>query len=162
MRMRVMLRPILTLLLFCLLQAEGWGAAGDATCLQEKQRLQAQEAEQCNGWSYIFNPSACFITRKALAAFNSGKCREIAAAEGNAVQPVNPAGPAALPPPAQAASAACSGPAVAEKAHFPHGTTASAAAPAVEIEQLRREISELREELERLKEQLSRQGCLQR
>ena len=62
--------------------------SGFEACTKEEKRLRLAEAEQCNGMSYIFNPSACFITRKELAPYDMGKCREIARQEG--IAPARP------------------------------------------------------------------------
>jgi hypothetical protein len=50
-------------------------------CLKEEKKLKAQEAGDCSGMKYLFNPSGCFATRKVLKEYTAGKCREIGKAE---------------------------------------------------------------------------------
>jgi len=138
MRAVTFLRQQLLLLFVCLLPVDGRGGDGYAACQQEEQRLQAAVAEQCSGLPYFLNPSACFNTRKALAPYGKGKCRDIAAAEGGAKQ-AEPAA-AALPVQPQLSS----------------GRKGGSASPPTEIEQLRIDIDKLREELQRLEAELIR------
>lgn len=50
-------------------------------CIKEEKALKAQEAGDCSGLKYLLNPSACFVTRKALKEYASGKCRKTGIAE---------------------------------------------------------------------------------
>lgn len=50
-------------------------------CIKEEKALKAQEAGDCSGLKHLLNPSACFVTRKALKEYASGKCRKIGIAE---------------------------------------------------------------------------------
>jgi hypothetical protein len=57
-------------------------------CLQQEQTLRSKEAGRCSGLQYLFNPSDCFVTRKALKEFNDGKCVKIGRAENAIKVPV--------------------------------------------------------------------------
>jgi hypothetical protein len=46
-------------------------------CVKEEKALKAQQAGDCSGLKYLLNPSACFVTQKALKAYSGGKCRQI-------------------------------------------------------------------------------------
>jgi len=153
MRAVTFLRQQLLLLFVCLLPVDGRGGDGYAACQQEEQRLQAAVAEQCSGLPYFLNPSACFNTRKALAPYGKGKCRDIAAAEGGAKQ-VEPAAAAALP--VQPPAAAVAVPALPVQPQLSSGRKGGSASPPTEIEQLRIDIEKLREELQRLEAELIR------
>lgn len=50
-------------------------------CVKEEKALKTQEAGDCSGLKYLLNPSACFVTRKALKEYASGKCKKIGMAE---------------------------------------------------------------------------------
>ena len=50
-------------------------------CIKEEKILKDREAGDCSGLSYLFNPSGCFATRKALREYTPGKCRDIGKAE---------------------------------------------------------------------------------
>jgi hypothetical protein len=151
---------LLSLAFTCLTGTDCRAAAGYDACLQAEKNLRAEEAEQCSGMSYIFNPSACFNTRKALAPYSAGKCREIAAGEGLIVKPAESARPAAVMPPPKSAAAVVAEPSVNEP--LPKIHPAEAAVPATEIEQLRSEVAALRAELGRLKEEISGLKCQQK
>jgi hypothetical protein len=43
--------------------------------------LRSKEAGNCSGLPYLFNPSGCFASRKALKEFDEGKCTKIGRAE---------------------------------------------------------------------------------
>lgn len=63
-------------------------------CIKKQNALKTQEASNCNGLSYLLNPSACFATRKALTEYTStGKCNKIGITENVnfSVPPVIPA-----------------------------------------------------------------------
>jgi len=152
MRPVTFLQLLLPLLLVCLLPAAGWSGVGYDACHEEEQRLQAAETEQCSGVMYFLNPSACFNTRKALAPYLKGKCREIAASEGNVEQ----VSPAAAAPPVQLPDAAAVSTALPVQSQLSSGRTGGDAASPTEIEQLRIDIEKLREELQRLKEEVIR------
>lgn len=130
------------------------GSVYDA-CRREESRLRSQEADQCTGWEYVLNPSACFNTRKALAPYNSDKCRAIAISEGVVEKKVDAEKPVAVytvlepakdPPGADAAGQP--GPATpASGVHEGHTS---------ELELLRREVTALRVEVERLRGEVAR------
>ena len=122
-------------------------ATGYDTCVQEEKTLQAQEKERCSGLSYIFNPSGCFATRKALKAQQEGKCRDIVkAAEIKPSPPIVPA-----PAPATPA--------------LPR-TMNAAEKPGSGIEQecdrLKAENARLRAEIERLRAEIEQRGKRQK
>jgi len=146
------LRLLLPLLFVCLLPAAGRGGDGYEACLQEERHLQAAEAEQCSGLPYFLNPSACFNTRKALAPYGKGKCRDIAAVEGGVQQ----VGPAAATLPVQPPAAAVAAPEVAVQSQLSSGRKGGNVSPPTEFEQLRIDIEKLREELQRLEAELIR------
>lgn len=51
-------------------------------CIREQNTLKTEENSACNGMRYLFNPSACFATQKALREYTStGKCKKIGLAE---------------------------------------------------------------------------------
>jgi hypothetical protein len=51
-------------------------------CIQEENALKAEEASNCNGFSYVFNPSGCFATQKTLKQYTStDQCKKIGIAE---------------------------------------------------------------------------------
>lgn len=139
-------------------------------CTQEEKRLLAAEADQCSGMSYIFNPSACFITRKQLIPYAKGKCQEIARQEGVApLQPepviekaVEPVAEKKMEPVAEKKSEPVKAAAGAPPAlkMQPAETAAPAAAagvsavPVSELERLRRDVDALRLEVETLKSEM--------
>lgn len=154
------LKRLLLLSGCCALLLAGTAMAGSGfeACTKEEIRLRLSEADQCTGMSYIFNPSACFITRKELAPYDMGKCREIARQEGIAP---------GRPEPAMAGKATevtekkpeQLKPAVITLTAPPHSAQVvplEAAKPTAEIEQLKREVAELKTGLEQLKEEVAR------
>lgn len=54
---------------------------GYESCITEEKLLKEREAADCSGLNYLFNPSACFATQKALREYASGKCRQIGISE---------------------------------------------------------------------------------
>ena len=141
-----------------LLAGTAMAGSGFEACTKEEKRLRLAEAEQCNGMSYIFNPSACFITRKELIPYDRGKCREAARQEG--IDPARPdpvtdgkAAQVAEKKPEQLKPAAIPLPV---PSHSAEVAPLDAAAPSREIEQLRSEVAELKAGLERLKEEVAR------
>lgn len=132
-----------------------FAGSGYDSCRQEEKRLRLDEADQCSGWGYIFNPSACFNTRKALAPYAGGKCRAIAVSEGVTEEKVEAA---AVPaPPAPAAQPAKERPAAAELPGQPalaKETTSAALARPSELELLKKEVAELKTELKLLKKEV--------
>jgi len=140
----VMMKRLATVIVLMLVSAGSCAFAGSGydSCRQEENRLRLDEAEQCSGWGYILNPSACFNTRKALAPYAGGKCRAIAVSEGVAEEKVEAAVPA---PPVPAAQPAKVSPAAAELPGQP------ALARPSELELLKKEVAELKAELELLK-----------
>lgn len=123
----------------------GLCAAGDETCVQEKIRLQKQETEQCSGFSYIFNPSACFNTRKTLDATSK-------ACPGNPlfnplVQNVDSSNVSLQPQ---------------EKSQTIRVTPAENRDVNQEIARLKGDVSQLREELRQLRDELSACRCSKR
>ena len=138
---------LITVIVLMIVSAGSCAFAGSGydSCRQEEKRLRLDEAEQCSGWGYILNPSACFNTRKALAPFAGGKCRAIAVSEGVIDEKVEAAAPA---PPVPSAQAAKERPAAAELPGQP------ALAQSSELELLKKEVAELKSELELLKKEV--------
>lgn len=137
---------LLLTLVICstLVVAPAIAAGGYDVCRQEESRLRAAEAEQCSGMGYIFNPSACFNTRKALVPYGKGKCRAIAAGEGESgvgAEPVKPAEGAAM---------------VGEARQPVRQTPVATTPPPTELEQLRQDVDELKTALKRLQEEMAR------
>ncbi len=161
MRLLITLRLLLPMVFVCLLQTPGWGAAVVDACLQEENSLRLAEAEACSGMNYIFNPNACFITRKELTPYDKGKCREIAGREVVAEQTVAPVKPAVVTPPAQPATVTYVAAGVAGQPQLIKVMSVEATTVTVAIEQLRSEISELKEALWRLKQEIAGLNCLQ-
>ncbi|MBK5276181.1 MAG: hypothetical protein JJE30_14175 [Desulfuromonadales bacterium] len=50
-------------------------------CVAQEKALRTQEAGECKGFRYIFNPSGCFATQKILKEYTAGKCKKIGTAE---------------------------------------------------------------------------------
>jgi len=135
--------PSAALILALSLQAgTAVAAATPDRCAAQEKALRTEAEKACSGLSYLFNPSGCFIARKALAAFDVDTCRASAApAQTLTVQPQ--ASAAAVPPPRSDMQ---------EKA--PHGAAVSEPDPAqlkAENARLKAEIVRLRAELEQLK-----------
>jgi hypothetical protein len=132
---------LITVPMVLMLAGAAWGGAAYDTCVREEQRLRQKEADQCSGLSYLLNPSACFATRKALAEYTGGKCREIGRAEGVTLPVVVPApGAPPKPPPARPASQP--------------EPAAEAPAPVAGVEQLQAENARLRAENARLRAEI--------
>lgn len=144
------------LVMALLLQAPAVVLAGSGydACQAEEKRLRAEEAQKCSGASYIFNPSDCFNTRKALGPYSRGKCREVAGREG--VQLPETVKPGRLDRQgAVGKDAAATAIPTAVKDVQSTGT-AVVYDPRAEIERLQTELAELKAELLRLKEEVSR------
>jgi len=147
---------LITFIVLMIVSAGSFAFAGSGydSCRQEEIRLRLDEADQCSGWGYILNPSACFNTRKSLAPYAGGKCRAIAVSEGVAEEKVEAAAPAPLIPAAQAAKER---PAAAELPGQPtvaKETTSAALAQSSELEMLKKEVAALKAELELLKKEV--------
>jgi hypothetical protein len=130
-------------------------AGGYDACVQEEQRLRASETEQCNGVGYLFNPSACFNTRKALLPYARGKCRDIAVAEGVMLPTLAPAKPVPVATPLPSVRGTTGSPVPPPEVSLPPVPPVTSTPPS-ELQQLRREVAELKADLERVKEELNR------
>jgi hypothetical protein len=66
-----------------LLLISGNALAGSSydECIKKEKAMKAQEADDCSGLKYLFNPSGCFATRKALKEYAAGKCRQVGVTE---------------------------------------------------------------------------------
>lgn len=111
---------IVSLAVVSVFSGNAYAGQGYDACLKQEQVLRSKEASQCSGLQYLFNPSGCFVTRKALKEFADGKCSKIGKAENvpQASQSPN-AAPAAMqsgPAPASAAQEARGKQVVAEHA----------------------------------------------
>jgi len=142
---------LLVLVLLLLTPAVVLAGSGYDACQAEEKRLRAEEVQKCSGASYIFNPSDCFNTRKALGSYSRGKCREVAGREG--VQLPETVKPGRLE--RQGADAAATAIPTAVKDVQSTGG-AVVYDPRAEIERLQTELAELKAELLRLKEEVYR------
>jgi hypothetical protein len=88
-----MMKTLIAVALAVLAAGTALAGSGYDRCLGEEKELRAREADRCSGLAYTFNPSACFAARKALAPYDSGRCRAIGREEN--VQPQEPAPAAA-------------------------------------------------------------------
>jgi len=78
--------------LFLLLSGTALAGSGYDACLKEQSALEAREASECSGFRYLFNPSPCFTTQRALREYTTtDKCKNIGIAEhvDFSVQPVS-------------------------------------------------------------------------
>jgi len=152
MKSSTLVRLPFVMLLICLLWGDGWGAAAKVDCLAEEEQLQSHESEQCSGFGYLFNPSACIKARKALASFKAGECEQPA----RDVLPQQPAAPAALPAETAPRATAVTQPApVTESLPEPVKIADAAVVPDSDIDQLRREIAALRAEVQQLRKEVA-------
>jgi hypothetical protein len=138
------------LLVVVLLAGGAWGAADRETCQGDLKLLRSAEAEQCSGMSYIFNPSACFNTRKAISSLNSERCGQPAVTAVPASSPVDQPAPAKPGPAVKESPTAASEPASQQPP--PRQVVA---VPLTETEQIKAELAELKAELLKLKGELA-------
>jgi hypothetical protein len=110
-------------------------AAPPDRCGTREQALRTEAESACSGLSYLFNPSGCFIARKALAAFDVETCRANAAPEQTPTGPPEPIA-AAVPPP---------------RSDVQEQAPREAAPPKPNVEQLQAEIARLKAEIARLR-----------
>lgn len=68
-------------LLFLTVSAHALAGSAYDSCVKEESALKAKEAKDCSGLRYLLNPSACFITQKALREYTSGKCKKTGQSE---------------------------------------------------------------------------------
>ncbi|HEY5974086.1 MAG TPA: hypothetical protein VIU41_05030 [Geobacteraceae bacterium] len=131
---------LVSLSMVLLLAGAANAGVGYDKCVREERSLRQKETDQCSGFSYMLNPSACFVTRKALAEYTAGKCREIGRAEGVTLPVVVPAPgvPVVKPQPARHASQ----------------PESAAPGPGVTMEQLQAENARLKAENARLQAEL--------
>lgn len=151
------MKTILTMSALLLL-ASGPALAGSGYdgCIKEEKALKAREAGDCHGLKYLLNPSACYVTQKALKEYTStGKCRNIGIAEGVdfTARPVMPEKKAASGAAAEKAGGVNTTGAVTVKKSAPE-------APQQELtlEQLRDENARLKAEVSRLTAELEQFG----
>jgi hypothetical protein len=73
------MRVTLVAFIMALSLAAGTAVAGTEydRCSAEEQTLRTEAVDRCSGFSYLLNPSGCFIAQKALKAFNGDKCRAL-------------------------------------------------------------------------------------
>jgi len=135
---------LLLLALLLLTPALSLAGSGYDACLSEEKRLRSDEAQKCSGASYIFNPSDCFNTRKALGPYSRGKCRE-----GISL-------PDKVEPGGLDRQGAGGKDAAATTVPTPAIDGAVIYDPRAEIERLQGELAELKAELLRLKDEVSR------
>ncbi|NVN98049.1 MAG: hypothetical protein HXX17_01915 [Geobacteraceae bacterium] len=75
---------VLSVVLPVLLLMSGNVRAGNEfdKCIQDEKSLKAEETSSCSGLNYVFNPNACFATRKELKKYTStDKCTKIGIVE---------------------------------------------------------------------------------
>lgn len=79
----VVVRPIVSLSTLLILMTGNVHAGNEHDkCIKDENSLKAEEVNNCNGFNYVFNPNACFTTRKELKKYTSAdKCRKIGIAE---------------------------------------------------------------------------------
>ncbi len=130
-------RVMLCAIVVCCVSA-GYAAnveAGTDSCARQEKELNDQQSSKCSGASYFFNPSGCFVARKALKAFKSGPCRSRSGTDRAVSEaPSSVTGATSMPPGRSPAPVA-------------------AVVPASELEQLKVENARLKAELERLRGQ---------
>ncbi|MDA8427722.1 MAG: hypothetical protein M0T70_00520 [Geobacteraceae bacterium] len=78
--------------LLLLISGTALAGVGYDQCRHQEKLLKAQAVSDCKGLRYLFDPSACFATQKALKEYTSGKCKKIGIDEhvDFSVQPVIP------------------------------------------------------------------------
>ena len=67
--------------LFLLMSGNALAGSEYDRCIKEEQALKERETSQCSGLRQLLNPSACYVTQKALKEYKAGKCKKIGAAE---------------------------------------------------------------------------------
>lgn len=143
------MRIFLTVAALLLLHSvDALAGSGYDRCIREQNALKTEENSACNGMRYLFNPSACFATQRALREYTStGKCKKIGRAEnvdfGVPAAPAVPQVPAATPVPA-AKTAASVNPAAAIQ------SSSETPQPETTCEQLKDENARLKAEVSRL------------
>jgi hypothetical protein len=131
--------PLAAVILTLSLQAGTAGAAAaPERCAAREQVLRTEAEKACSGLSYLFNPSGCFIARKALAAFDVAACRAADAPEQTAAEPPRTT-PATVPSP---------------RSELPELSPHTAALPDPDPARLKAENIRLKVEIERLKAEL--------
>ncbi len=81
MRGERMSRTIVMMLIMAAFSVNAFGEQDYDACLKQQQSLKSKEFSSCSGLQYLFNPSGCFATRKALKEFDEGKCTKIGRVE---------------------------------------------------------------------------------
>jgi hypothetical protein len=135
------MRVTLAAIIMALSLAAGTAVAGTGydRCSAEEQALRTEAVDRCRGFSYLLNPSGCFIAQKALKAFDGDKCRALKAAEQTA--------PESEPPPLTVAE-----PPLGDNGHEKAALKASVPEP--DMEQLKAENARLKAEIERLRAEM--------
>ncbi|HEY6007522.1 MAG TPA: hypothetical protein VIU40_04305, partial [Geobacteraceae bacterium] len=82
-----------------LLPGHALAASSYEECIQEERTLRTKEKDRCGGFSYLLNPSGCFVAQKALKAFENGPCPAIIAAGKNKPAPNPPSAQPTVPAP---------------------------------------------------------------
>jgi hypothetical protein len=140
--------PLAALILALFLQTGTAGAAAESDrCAAREQALRAEAEKACSGLSYLFNPSGCFIARKALTAFDVAACRATAAPEQTSTDPPQPA-PAAVP----SLTTPVAVPPL--RSELPEQAPLVAAEPEPDMARLKAENARLKAEIERLRAEL--------
>jgi uncharacterized small protein (DUF1192 family) len=140
--------PLAALILALSLQAvTAAAAAAPDRCDAREEALRTEAENACSGLSYLFNPSGCFIARKAMQAFDDDKCRADAAPAQTVTAPPRTT-TEAVPP--QASEAAVPPPRSDTQEKAQHG----AAVPEPNVAQLKEEIARLKAEIVRLRAEM--------
>jgi hypothetical protein len=114
-------------------------AAPPDRCVAREQALRTEAEKACSGMSYLFNPSGCFIARKAQKAFDIDRCRAADAAPEQAVIEPPQTIPAAVPP---------------VRCDMPEKATHGTAVPEPDQAQLKAENARLKAEIARLRAEI--------
>ncbi len=142
------MRIFLTVATMLLLHAVNvLAGSGYDRCIKEQKALKTEENSACSGMRYLFNPSACFATQKALREYTTtGKCKKIGLAENVdfAVPAATAVPPVPAVPPAPAAKTA------------ENVSPVAAIKPATEAPQPENTCEQLKGDNERLKAEISR------
>ena len=115
-------------------------AATPDRCVAQEEALRTETAKACSGLSYLFNPSGCFIARKARKAFDGDKCRGIVASEQTGPETPRTV-TAAVPPP---------------RSDMQEKAPREAAVPEPDMAQLKAENARLKAEIVRLKAEMEK------
>jgi hypothetical protein len=127
-----------TILALSLQAGTAIAAATPDRCVAQEQALRTDAEKACSGLSYLFNPSGCFIARKALDAFDADTCRSTAAPGQTSTEPPPAVTTSVLPP----------------RSNLQEKVSPGAVVPEPDVAQLQAEIARLKAEIARLRAEL--------